>query len=104
MILGYGLLASLASFCRGNVSAKSAVWREDAVHDPNTVQRALTDSILWLGTLHPFSDYHQHATLSSQSERAMHDFRAINTDSIGSWQDNLLRVVAQIQRHSSIHS
>jgi hypothetical protein len=77
---------------------------EDLVTDPDSVQHALLDAIPWLKALHPFSDYHQYASLSSQSERAMHGLRAINTDSIGRWRDNLPRVLAQIQRHGSIHS
>jgi hypothetical protein len=78
------------------------VHYEDLVTDPNSVQHALLDAIPWLKALHPFSDYHQYASLSSQSERAMHGLRAINTDSIGRWRENLPRVLAQIQRHGSI--
>lgn len=76
---------------------------EDLVTDPDSVQHALLEAIPWLKALHPFSDYHRYASLSSQSERAMHGLRAINTDSIGRWRDNLPRVLAQIQRHGSIH-
>ncbi|QHJ88551.1 sulfotransferase family protein [Aequoribacter fuscus] len=75
---------------------------EDLVRDPDAVQSMLQKQIPWLTCTHPFSEYHQHAKLSAQSERAMHGLRSINTDSIGRWRDNLPRIVSQIQRHGDI--
>lgn len=75
---------------------------EDLVGDPNAVQEDLQKSIPWLTSLHRFTDYHQHAKLSVQSERAMHGLRSINTDSVGRWRDNLPRIVGQIERHGDI--
>lgn len=75
---------------------------EDLVRDPDAVQGQIQAQIPWLKCLHPFSDYHQHATLSPQSERAMHGLRSINTDSIGRWHDNLPRIAGQMERHGDI--
>jgi hypothetical protein len=75
---------------------------EDLVSDPDTVQEMLQKQIRWLISAHPFSEYHQHAQLSAQSERAMHGLRSINTDSIGRWRDNLPRIAGQIERHGDI--
>jgi hypothetical protein len=75
---------------------------EDLVRDPDAVQAKLKQQISWLSCTHPFSEYHQHAKLSPQSERAMHGLRSINTDSIGRWRDNLPRIVGQLERHGDI--
>ena len=75
---------------------------EDLVSDPDRVQSSLEAAIPWLRCAHPFSEYHLHATLSKQSERAMHGLRSINTESIGRWRTNLPRVVGQIERHGDI--
>jgi hypothetical protein len=75
---------------------------EDLVSDPDRVQASLVAAIPWLDCAHPFSEYHLHAKLSKQSERAMHGLRSINTESIGRWRANLPRIAAQIERHGDI--
>jgi len=75
---------------------------EDLVSDPDRVEASLVADIPWLECAHLSSEYHLHATLSKQSERAMHGLRSINTDSIGRWRSNLPRVAAQIEQHGDI--
>lgn len=75
---------------------------EDFVRNPNEVQDKIAAKFPWLKKVHDFADYHEYATVSSKSEKAMHGVRPIAPTSIGLWQQNLPRIQGQQQIHGSL--
>lgn len=75
---------------------------EDFVHEPDKTQAAIAARFPWLETLHPFSQYHEHANVSESSERAMHGVRPIAATSVGLWRENLGRIKRQQDLHGSL--
>ncbi|GAB1391902.1 hypothetical protein MASR1M60_00650 [Rhodocyclaceae bacterium] len=69
---------------------------EDLVRHPDAVQQALMQRLPFLEYRHPFSEYYQHARVSDQSLKAMHNLRPPDTRSIGKWKNHLERVAEQV--------
>jgi len=78
------------------------VHYEDLVQDPDAVQEKIQQFMPFLKKKHPFSEYHQHANPSSDSNDALRGVRPINTSSIGNWKNHLPRVAGQLKQHKSI--
>lgn len=75
---------------------------EDFVRNPNEVQDKIAAKFPWLQKRHDFSEYHEHAEVSSKSQKAMHGVRPIAPTSIGSWKQHVGRVKAQQMIHGSL--
>lgn len=75
---------------------------EEFVSAPDTVQAQISARFPWLETLHPFSEYHEHASVSDRSRLAMHSVRPIAPTSIGVWRKHPGRVKAQQMIHGSL--
>ncbi|MEM7432878.1 MAG: sulfotransferase family protein [Pseudomonadota bacterium] len=75
---------------------------EDFVTDPDATQQSMIDRWPWLVSKHAFSEYHLHAKVSEKSKLAMHNVRPIAPSSVGLWQRNLPRILAQQQIHGSL--
>lgn len=75
---------------------------EDFVTRPDETQHAIQARFPWLEALHPFSQYHEHASVSDKSERAMHGVRPIAATSVGLWKNNLGRIKGQQALHGSL--
>ena len=75
---------------------------EDFVNRPDEVQKTIVVRFPWLQTLHPFSEYHQYASVSDKSKRAMHGVRPIAPTSVGLWKNNLPRIKGQQEIHGSL--
>lgn len=75
---------------------------EDLVIAADTVQHSIAGHFEFLKPLHPFSQYHLHATPSAASQRAMNGLRAINPKSLEKWQQHLPRIAEQLQREPKL--
>lgn len=75
---------------------------EDFVRNPNDVQDKISAKFPWLQKVHDFSDYHNYATVSSKSQKAMHGVRPIAPSSIGLWRQHLERIKGQQEIHGSL--
>ena len=75
---------------------------EELVKDPNKMQKFLAEQIPWLKQKVLFSDYQNISKPSSQSQRAMHGVRQIDTLSVGIWRQHLPRLTGQLLQHGSI--
>ncbi|MEP6355089.1 MAG: hypothetical protein ABJ081_00205 [Hyphomicrobiales bacterium] len=78
------------------------VHYEDLVTDPDKIQAELEATIPFLQRKHAFSSFEQVARPAQKSLRAMNGLRAISTDSINRWKNDLPRVKAQIERYSTM--
>jgi len=75
---------------------------EDFVRRPDELQQRIAERFPWLERLHPFSRYHEHATVSEKSKTAMHGVRPIAPTSVGLWKENLARIKGQQELHGSL--
>jgi len=75
---------------------------EDLVTRPDEVQALITQKFSFLQQQHRFSDYHQHAQPSADSQRAMNGLREVNRDSLEKWRQHLPRVAEQYRRHREL--
>lgn len=75
---------------------------EDFVNKPNKTQDMIAAKFPWLEKLHDFSEYHDHAEVSSKSRKAMHGVRPIAPTSIGLWKQHLERIKGQQVIHGSL--
>ena len=75
---------------------------EDFVSDPDATQRMIMDRFPWLEKVHDFSDYHEYASVSEKSLRAMNSVRPIAPTSVGRWKKHLGRIKAQQMIHGSL--
>ncbi|MBA6413843.1 sulfotransferase [Parahaliea sp. F7430] len=72
---------------------------EDLVADPDAIQATIAAHFPFLQQRHRFSEYHQHAAPSADSQRAMNGLRAVNPESLNKWRSHLPRIAEQLQRH-----
>lgn len=75
---------------------------EDLVQEPDAVQRMLMSKLPFLRRRARFSDFHNFATPSAKSLKAMGPLRAFDASSIGNWHNHLPRVAGQLLVHGSI--
>ena len=75
---------------------------EDLVNNPDAVQDALIACIPFLEKRARFSDFSKIARPSANAKRALGGVRAISTNSIGRWRDELPRLKGQIARYGPI--
>ncbi len=75
---------------------------EEFVTNPNAVQAEIAARFPWLERRHDFSEYHEHARVSEESNLAMHSVRPIAPTSVGVWTKHLGRIKGQQAIHGSL--
>jgi len=75
---------------------------EDFVSNPDKVQGMLSERIPFLEKKASFSDYHNVASVSDSSDKALSGVRPINPTSVGRWKDHKERIAGQLKLHGSI--
>lgn len=75
---------------------------EDLVREPDRVQVRLMDEIPFLKKSANFSEYHEAASPSGSSKKALRGVRPISDASVGRWRNHLPRVKGQIEIHGDI--
>lgn len=75
---------------------------EELVANPDSVQQIILDKFPFLQYIHPFSEYHEWASPSESSVKAMKKARPIDSSTIGNWKKHLPRVKQQIHIHGDI--
>ena len=75
---------------------------EDLVTDPDMVQNQLIARMPFLKTKLPFSRFHEVASPSEKSLRAMRGIRPVSPESVGAWRRHLPRIAGQLCEHGSI--
>jgi hypothetical protein len=75
---------------------------EKLVRDPDAIQDMLVERMPFLKTKARFSEFHNVASPSVNSLRALGVLRPIGTDSIGNWRNHLPRLVGQLSIHGPI--
>jgi len=75
---------------------------EDLVTSADRVQKLIAEHFSFLQQRHLFSEYHEFAVPSEDSERAMNGLRAVNRDSLKKWRSHLPRIAEQYQRYPAL--
>lgn len=102
--------ASLSFYLRADCYAQQlinhprfiAVRYEDLVRNPDQVQAEIAKKLTFLKFRHPFSEFHLHANVSSNSVQALNGVRPPDEKSIGKWRQHLPRVAAQTAKFPSV--
>jgi len=75
---------------------------EDLVGAPDQTQSSIARQFPFLQPRYRFTQYHQYAEPSADSERAMNGLREVNLDSLNKWRKHLPRIAEQLQRHPEL--
>lgn len=75
---------------------------ESFVTDPDKVQDRLSARMPFLEQLAPFSQYHNVASVSDSSQKALSGIRPIKPTSVGRWREHKERIAGQLKLHGSI--
>lgn len=75
---------------------------ESFVSDPDKVQDILSARIPFLEKNVPFSKYHEAASVSDSSQKALSGVRPIKPTSVGRWRDHKERIAGQLKLHGSL--
>jgi sulfotransferase family protein len=91
--------------CRRRLEGRQrflTVKYEDLVDDPNALQEVIMRAFPFLKKKHDFSEYHQVATPSELTERALNGVRPIDSAQKYTWKSCLPRIKSQCEKHGSI--
>ncbi|MCH8534616.1 MAG: sulfotransferase domain-containing protein [Flavobacteriaceae bacterium] len=75
---------------------------EDFTQNPDETQNLIIEKFPFLEFKFSFSDYHLHAKPSSNSLKALKNFRPIMANGVGSWRNHVERISSQINIHGDI--
>lgn len=75
---------------------------ESFVSNPDDVQNILSDRMPFLEKKAPFSDYHNVASVSDSSQKALSGVRPIQPTSVGRWRNHKNRIAGQLKLHGSL--